>query len=639
MLRAFQWDLARQVERLDVLLDLLPRYADWGYHQLYLHLENAVDYPSLPGVARADAYTWRELERLVSAADAAGLRVVPIANLLGHTQYLLDCPALSDLNELRHPDGSPRERGQVCPLHPRLPEVAGKLLRDVAPFCTAGLVHVGLDESFHLGRHPLSREEIARIGLAGHFAAHVGRLHALAGRLGLRLGLWADMLALLPETIPLLPPGVAAYDWYYHPFGRRPRMELYNFSEYELAPALRRQGVAYWGCPMNGSFRHEPLPVFGDRLANLRAWWERCRRVHAEGFLVTSWEPNRLAFELTTVVDAAAACLWLDPAVEDHTGMLARGFERVFGRSGAREAARLALRADEHAFAGYARWEANERWNGAAPRDGTAAAEREARFFARHSRRPLPAPLTASLAFRRYLAERDAFVRRAARAVARLRRLRARGQPTAVLLATLQAEAGAFADALRAGREAARRMWRRTRDPRRPGPNETVLRADAARLRAWKAWLAGCIRQPDRLASASPVRGAWQLEFDVHNVAPALQKVVVEQQDADGTWRSLAGRFTIEFRGFAARPRARVRRTFSVPVDTPDRPLRIGVRGLGLVALGNVTLTNDVSTRLAWRAPVRLGRPAPRRGFPELDWERNTDERRLTFRPVSSPHA
>ena len=55
MIRAFQCDLARQVERLDWLLAQLPRYAAWGYHELYLHLEDAVDYPSLPGVARADA--------------------------------------------------------------------------------------------------------------------------------------------------------------------------------------------------------------------------------------------------------------------------------------------------------------------------------------------------------------------------------------------------------------------------------------------------------------------------------------------------------------------------------------------------------------------------------------------------------
>ena len=49
MIRSFQWDLARQTERHDWLLAQLPRYADWGYHELHLHLEDAVEFPSLPG--------------------------------------------------------------------------------------------------------------------------------------------------------------------------------------------------------------------------------------------------------------------------------------------------------------------------------------------------------------------------------------------------------------------------------------------------------------------------------------------------------------------------------------------------------------------------------------------------------------
>ncbi|HEY9155736.1 MAG TPA: hypothetical protein VIM69_11435, partial [Opitutaceae bacterium] len=84
-IRAFQWDLARQVERLDVLLALLPKYSEWGYTELYLHLEDAVEYPSFPSVARADAYRYGQLEQLVRAASDVGIGVVPIVNLLGHT--------------------------------------------------------------------------------------------------------------------------------------------------------------------------------------------------------------------------------------------------------------------------------------------------------------------------------------------------------------------------------------------------------------------------------------------------------------------------------------------------------------------------------------------------------------------------
>ena len=696
MLRAFQWDLARQVERLDWLLAQLPRYADWGYQELYLHLEDAVEYPSLPGVARADAYSYRDFEKLVVAAGRCGLKVVPIVNLLGHTQYLIKVPALRDLNELRAPDGTPLERGQICPVHPRTLEVADRLLRDLAPFCTAGKVHVGLDESFHLGRHPLSRAEIAEIGLAAHFGRYVQRLHGLAGGLGLRLGLWADMLTLLPEAIPLLPPGTIAYDWYYYPFARHPRVELRNFAECDLAAPLRAQGVEYWGCPMNGAFRYEPLPVFGDRLANLRSWWTRCQRVGAAGFLVTSWEASRLALEMTTVIDAAAAGLWLEPEIDHHADMLAHGFARVFGQVGrvipnaprrrrdtppypsavaAKSWARAALAGDECAYAGYARWEINDHWDVGAPRQGLPAYEREERFCGRLQTRAAqegwPVPLAASVAFRHYLAQRDVFVRKAGRGVWRLRRLLAKGRaanPTLQrrvkdnapyhLIAQLRQEAVVFASALRAGRKAARVMWARTRDPRQHGPNEQMLAADAARLRAWQRWLARATRRPAIAWQATPVCGAWQLQFTVHNFAPALQRVVVERQRADDPWEELYGRYTIEFRAFAARPRLRIKREFSVPVgrdlvsgpiaavgrvipdaprragDNPPYLLRLAVRGLGQVAISHVELTDGVTTLrpAGWRLTQKkiLGRPAPRQGFPKLDF--NPDQGTVALR-------
>lgn len=621
-IKAFQWDLARQVERLDVLLPLLPRYAAWGYQELYLHLEDAVHYPGLPGVARDDAYTYGQLGELVLAAAQNGIRVVPIVNLLGHTQYLLRHPDWRDLNELRDERDRPLPHGQICPLHPRTREVAERLLRDLAPYCTAGKVHVGLDESFHLGRCPRCREEVARAGLGGHFANHVHRLHAIAGAQSLQLGIWADLLYFKPEAIPLLPRGITAYDWYYYPFAKKPRVESFNFAERDLRPALRKQGVAYYGCPMNGAFRHEPLPVFGDRLANIRSWWQRCTAVQAEGFLVTSWEACRLALETTTLVDAAAANLWLEPAQDDATAMLARGLERTFGSNAARPLARALLAADEHAFVGYARWQINDRWDAFAGTESLKPYETEERFFARLQATGWPKPLAASLAFRRYLARRDVFVRRAAREVFRLRRQPA--EAPAGLKALLSA-ARNFALGLKTGRKAARAMWARTRDPQVRGPNEAMIDADEVRLTNWRDWLKRAAKNRELLWQATPVCGAWQLQFMVHNFAPAGQKVIVEQQEPDGTWRELAGRFTIEFRAQTARPKSRLRREFTVPVDSPDARLRIAVRGVGQVAISHVALTNGVEARRRgdYNGRKVLGRRAPVRGLPVADWVNN----------------
>ena len=443
MIRAFQWDLGRQVERLDWLLAQLPRYADWGYQELYLHLEDAVEFPSLPGVARRDAYSYKQMTSLVAAATRVGIKVVPIVNLLGHTQYLVKVPELRELNELRSDDGSPFPSGQICPLHPRMLEIAEKLLRDMAPFCTAGKVHVGLDESFDLGRHPLSKKEIAEIGLAAHFARHVQRLRDITKKLGLGMGMWGDMLYFLPEAIPLLPADVTIYEWYYYGFPRRPRVELFNFAESDLGERLRARKMTVWGCPMNGSARYEPLPHFTDRLENILSWWRRGAKLGLEGMLVTSWEPFRLAIELTTVVDAAAATLWLDPGVKEPREMLARGFARVFGRKTAAKSAAVVLACDEFPFGGYPRWQANERWDTVSRSEPLGAYLREERAIAKLVKRAakLPAPLRASVQLRHYLAVRDVFLRRAAR-----------GAATA-------ADARKFALALKAGRRAAKEMW------------------------------------------------------------------------------------------------------------------------------------------------------------------------------------
>lgn len=641
MIRAFQWDLARQVERLDWLLAQLPRYADWGYQELYLHLEDAVEYPSLPSVARSDAYRHRDLATLVQRADRLGIKVVPIVNLLGHTQYLIKTPELRHLNELCHPDGTPTERGQLCPVLPQTLDTAEKLFNDVSAFCSAGKIHVGLDESFHLGHHAKSREEISAIGLAAHFAGYASRLHERISGRGLKMGMWADMLVLIPEAIPLLPHGIAAYDWYYYPFQSRPRMELYNFRDYDLAPALRARGIDYWGCPMNGAFRSEPMPIFSDRLGNLRAWWKRCHQVGAAGFLVTSWEPSRIAIETTTVIDAAASALWRKPTIDDDAGMLAHGFARTHPHATAREVlswARIALACDAHAFSGYARWEINDRWDGISTRTRFARTSAELRFFARAQKRNLPAPFDTSLAYRRYLAERDCFVQEAARGVWRLRRLRNKGRHAdfAAELQRLHLDATTFRKTMKDGQVAAAAMWNRSRDRRTRGQNLQILEADRQRLRAWIVWLKTVRKNHPLVESGSPVTGAWQLQFFVHTFAPALQKIVVEEQSASGDWQPIGARFTIEFRAEAARPHARIRREIAVPVTRPNAVLRIAVRGLGQVAISSVELTNGVVTltpaKEARSTKKILGQPAPQQSFPDIDWSSNTDARVFQFK-------
>jgi len=631
MIRGFQWDLARQIEKLDWLLIQLPKYARWGYQELHLHLEDAVDYPSLPGVARADAYSWAEFQQLVTAATSHGIKVVPIVNLLGHTQYLIKTEQYRDLNELRGPDGTALPDGQVCPSDPRTLEVARRLIADVAPYCTAGKIHVGLDESFHLGKHPDSQTEINKIGRASYFARYVTQLHDLAKSHNLRTAIWADMLVLLPEAIAQLPPGLIAYDWYYHAFARLPRFELHNFKTYNLAGRLQDQGIEYWGCPMNGAFRHEPMPVFGERIANAQSWWDRCQTTAAAGFLVTGWEPNRLALETTVVVDAAIAGLWLDPGPHDQVSLLRRGFERVYGQRFAAERARLMLAADERAFAGYARWEINHRWDTIHGRDGTARYRSDERFFDRSTRRKLPAAFSASFSWRKYLAARDCFVRETHGEIQRARRLlqRHRAGDLGKWFKNMECRLSVFEESQRRATGAAEDMWNLSRKPDPQSPNSQQVIHDQAKTKQWRRWLEAASQDSQHLLSSSPFGGKWQFYCIVHTIRPALQKIVIQQQAEAGGWHDSHERYLIEFRTKAAKPRINIRHWLSFPLNSPCDRFRLVSRGIGELSLSDIHLSDGLQEIRPQIKPARkskrisLGRKQPVVDFFQFDRAEN----------------
>jgi hypothetical protein len=163
-----------------------------------------------------------------------------------------------------------------------------------------------------------------------------------------------------------------------------------------------------------------------------------------------------------------------------------------------------------------------------------------------------------------------------------------------------------------------------------------MIAADAARLNIWRTWLRQCLREPASAWMASPVVGAWQLLVAVRNFAPALQKVVVEQQASDGTWRDVDGLFMIEFRARSAKPRANVTHQLSVPIawsgpPSPMPALRIAVRGFGQVAISKVRLTNGVTAAVSRKRTSILGPKAPRTGFPVFDFQTNRGELPIKF--------
>lgn len=658
MKRAFQWDLGRQIERLDFLLRWIPRYADWGYEQIHLYLEDAFDFPSTPGIGRHRALTAKQMDRLTAEATRRGMQVVPIVPLMGHTSYLLKVKALRDLSEKRDPSGNPLAGGQICPLHKDTLKLARNLIRDVQPYCTAGIVHVGLDESFEIGKCPLCRKEVEQVGLGRHFANHAIRLHAICRELGLRMGMWADMLYYVPDAIAMLPKDVIGYDWFYYPFKKLPRVELYNFADVDLTGAMRKAGLDVYGCPNNGSFIHEPLTPFLDRLRNILSWWDYCRRKDAQGMLITSWSPVRTSIELNSYVDAAAASLWLNPGERDPRRMLELGFERVFGRKGRRHAA-IAAAAEKYQYTGYYRWQANNKWSSLATFEPLGPWRAEQQFFRQLARQQSPAALRESLRMRSYVADRDLFIREGSTLLANARRADARGRKRELksLLRKVERDARALAKSLRIADKATRTIWARSRYADDPNPNEVMIRNDRERIRSLLSFLKNASHNPGWVAKSCPLLGTWHVLIRVRNVAPALQGAAVERRKADGSWETVHGLYSLEFSADAGQRRADFRRRLSVPIEWDGRSplaLRVAVRGLGQLELHDLQLTDGVRAlrpdcitkgggpvnRIARLVSPRLpgaimGVPAPQKGFPPIDWSANQAWVGVTFERVA----
>lgn len=660
LVRGFQWDLARQMENVDFLLSMIPKYATWGYDEIYLYLEDAFDYPSVPGVGRKGSLTPQEMEKLTRTAEQHGMKIIPIVPLMGHAAYLMKTPGLMQLAEKHDESGNPLQCGQICPLHSDTLKLAEKLLRDIAPYCTAGIAHVGLDESFEIGACPKCREEVKRIGLARHFVNHILRLHKVCGNLGLRLGMWGDMLYYMLDAIPLLPKDIVVYDWYYYPFRKLPKVEIYNFAEVDLTGLLVDAGIDVYGCPNNGPFNKEPITPFIDRLKNVLSWWNYCHSKKAKGILITSWSPSRTSPELNTLVDASAASLWLNPDETNPQKMLEHGVCRSWGVR-TPSVIDLAGMVEKYQYAGYYRWQTYGNWRALANGDPVTPFRQEEKHFRALvdlvETEKTSVPFVNILNVRYYIAKKDLFLSESSARIFRARQCLAQNKHMS-MLACLQQIQTAAAELLTVNRKALKSthlVWKRSRSITETNPTEQMIKADQAKLAELGRFVKQAKKDPDILWQSNPLTGQWQLLFRVRNFEPALQGTVVQMPDENGVWKNIHSVWSLEFTAEAGNAKSDFMRHHSVSVEwdgLKTLELRLAVRGFGRLEIYDLCLTNGVRTIIPQHlihgggsienlkgllkkdSPHAVfGDPAPAAGFPPIDWTANQCWADVRFSP------
>lgn len=651
--RAYQIDLGRQVETPEFVIQTIRQHAEWGYDTLILYLEDGYRFPSHPEFAKPWAWTQEQMEGVVDVATQNGIKVIPVVPALGHAAYFLSHSAYRHLGEKRAmygPDELPILSGQICPSLKESLTFLEDLFRDVAPFCTAGILHVSLDESLDLGICSLCKKEVDRMGHGGLFLRHLQNLHAIMAQMNLRMGIWGDMCYYFPEIISHIPKDTVVFDWFYYPFDRLPRVELFNFREIDSAGALRKAGLEVWACPNNGPFFCEIAPPFFDRLDNIRSWWRYGEKTGCAALALTSWSPNYASVELNSIVNAAAADLWLAKRPLTNRQMLKNALRRCYGEKAISSLPALEI-LNRHQLAGHWRYQiVRNRLAKIATLEDSSESRAAVRDCARVLRRletksrDIPAALLHTVRIRDYYAHKQRLGEYGSMLMARSRReaqehrvVACRKTIRQILDLTAQCQTR-----LRIGMRATRALWKTTRYAQNPNPLLTCMENDRAELKELERSLRRAQKKPETSMESNPLLPVRHFLVRVRSRKPCLQglQVQISTRNADRPLDILHTLYLLEFTADAGQRERAFVHTHAVPIPEhiPDGPLcvRLCATGLGEVDIADPVLLEGTrhrtptaitavkgraihATRLLENGWATLGDIAPQGGFPTPD--------------------
>jgi hypothetical protein len=169
-----------------------------GVNLLVVEFGYRYKFAKRPEVADSDALSREEVKSIVAACREAGVRLIPLINLLGHQSWakatggLLKAHPEFDETPGKYPDNEGIYCRSYCPLHPSVHDVVFDLIDELAETCEADAVHVGMDEVFLLGEDDCPR--CKGKNKAELFAQEVRTLRDHLAKSGRTMWMWGDRL-------------------------------------------------------------------------------------------------------------------------------------------------------------------------------------------------------------------------------------------------------------------------------------------------------------------------------------------------------------------------------------------------------------------------------------------------------------
>lgn len=303
--RGLMLDISRgRVPKLETLLDLVERLADFKINEFQLYTEHTFAYRRYKSVWQSwGALTAAEIRTLDARCRELGIDLVPNQNSFGHLRYFLEHLKVKKLAEVSKPyEGSTgdflRFPTTLAPNNPGTIKFIRALYDELLPNFSSQFLNVGCDETWDLGRGQ-SKKLCERRGKGRVYVDFLKQIQRETTKRGRRMMFWGDIILNHPELIKSLPKNVIALNWGYeatHPFEK----EAATFAKSKV-PFYVCPGTATW---MTLLGRHDTA------FANLKFAAEAGRKHGAIGYLNTDWgdggHPQPLAVSWPLYVVGAA---------------------------------------------------------------------------------------------------------------------------------------------------------------------------------------------------------------------------------------------------------------------------------------------------------------------------------------------
>ena len=307
--RGVMLDISRgRVPKLETLLDLAEKLADFKINELQLYTEHTFAYKKYQSIWQSwGALTAKEIKILDARCRELGIDLVPNQNSFGHLRYFLADPRLKKLGELSAPYEAEtkdflRRPTTLAPNHPgTLPFVRG-LYDELLPNFTSKFFNIGGDETWDLGKGQ-SKKNCDAKGKSRVYLDFIKQLHREVSQRGKTMMFWGDIILKQPSLIgelaafgaparwssrfslfgdtlkrELQPPNIIALNWGY---------EVDHLFAKEAAQFAKAK-IPFYVCPGTSTWQ-TLLGRHDNAFANLRAAAKTGKKLGAIGYLNTEW--------------------------------------------------------------------------------------------------------------------------------------------------------------------------------------------------------------------------------------------------------------------------------------------------------------------------------------------------------------